>query len=328
MRLASSCTVIASGMTTSRTIFSCVGLKPCSWRCCFSRLRRAEASERSRSLSESSSALVTVRRPRRRSPPGAVLVRVGFGTSMRFGAVDRARRPGGRPREPSRGASAARRRGTASSPRRRRASSSAALARLFLGRPCAPPLRPGGARPRRARALSASRPRRRGGAPHLGLLALLGLADARFRERMGARVAFLVGEGAQHHAAARAAAAGAGRLDARGTRPEPPAASAPLLRPAWLGSFARSGRGAASSPRRRPSTGRRRSSGAPCRCRRFSESGLRPTRIVLSLLVVSLIHIVLRVARTESGRPAIRPPVIKMSRHIGCRIEAAVRPLP
>ena len=136
-------------------------MKPCSCRCCFSRLRRTEASERSRSLSAVSSALVTVRRPRRRSPPGAALVRVGFGTSRRFREREDRRAPGRsavvvpgvasrcalRARLPRRAGGAPRpRRGGAPDPRTA----------------CAPLPRPCGARPRCARAQAARLPRRGG----------------------------------------------------------------------------------------------------------------------------------------------------------------------
>ena len=159
MRLASSCTVIASGITTSRTIFSCVGWKPCSWRCCFSRLRR-DGGERALAL-----ALGRFKRvgdgqaAARRSPPGAALVRVGFGISS---ASD-----GARSARPGRSAvvvPASRRRVRAAGRPPRQAGGAPRPRRDGAPDPrtaCAPLPRLGGAPPRRARAASRSSSSRR-----------------------------------------------------------------------------------------------------------------------------------------------------------------------
>ena len=269
MRLASSCTVIASGITTSRTIFSVLGWKPCSCRCSFSRLRRTEASECSRSVSDVSSALVTVRRPRRRSPPGAALVRVGFVASRRFGAREGPQGPDAEPSSSLARAVGSRRRDRffAKTPARLVLGATARLivrllARLFLGvaalglgalackscvlflpatrldfprsdapRPRGRALPAAHARVRRARLRSAS------GAPRRPCVALRLLLLELDRLQRGRACA-----------------------PARPCRRRSGQAAAPR---------ASSGRrrGFASSRRRQPSTGRRRSSGGRCRCR-------------------------------------------------------------
>ena len=133
MRLASSCTVIASGTTTSRT---CLVAGPVSmwWRFSFSRARRSAASERARLSSSSERARVTVSLPRWRCSSAAAA------RARRLGALGRGRMAGTAEaalRLPPRGGCgdfaarpALRRRAAASSSARRRASSAAASSAL------------------------------------------------------------------------------------------------------------------------------------------------------------------------------------------------------
>ena len=139
----------------------------------------------------------------------------------------------------------------------------------------------------------------------LGLLALLGLAHARFLQRMLARVALRVGQRAQHDAAgARRAACGwpASRLDVGAAsarradaRPRPASALPRRRRRRASGRFGRTGDATAlllHHDSLRPPAGEALAHGVGVALQR--ERLARPTRSVLSLLVVSLIHHILR----------------------------------
>ena len=229
-----------------------------------------EASERSRSLSD---ALKRVGDGQPAAPALAARRGLGAGRLRHFKPLRARSAAAGTCGGAAVGRLGARGAGAASSPSRRRASSSPrrrACSSDCLRASSSAWRRSASARSRAAASSSSARRR----ASILGLLALLGLADARLGERMGARVALLVGQRAQHDAArARTRRGCAGGLAiglARLTRGRAGSAAAgassaagagiPAARPARR-------RDAASSRPRPPSSGRRRSSGARCRCR-------------------------------------------------------------